>query len=112
MDEMALSMPRAMPSLNDESANRNLYQRRRPSDQSRDRERDRPNQDYLPTAIEAPDPNQPLYEALDRIRVVERPAEVEYLKAIKAVKAYEQTERTVRIVPTTTIIRADPPPPT
>ena len=110
MDDLVVSMPRAMPSLNDESGNRNMYQRRRQHDSPRERERD--SQDYLPTTVEAPDPNQPLYEALDRIRAVERPADVEYLNAIKAVKAYEQTERTVRITPTTTVIRVDPPPTT
>lgn len=110
MDDLLVHMPRAMPSLNDESGNRNMYQRRRPQDSPHERERERPSQDYLPTPVEAPDPNQPLYEALDRIRAVERPAETEYLNAIKAVKAYEQTERTVRLTPTTTIIRVDPPP--
>ena len=104
-----MSMPRALPSLNDESGNRNMYQRRRQDDPRRERERS--SQEYLPTTVEAPDPNQPLYEALDRIRAVERPAEIEYLNAIKAVKAYEQTERTVRVgPPTTTVIRVDPPP--
>jgi hypothetical protein len=109
MADQAISMPRSLPSISDQSAGRNPYQRPRRRPEERWAE-ERGSGDYLPTAIEAPDPNQPLYEALDRIRAVERPADEEYLRAIHAVKAYEHTERTVRLEPTTTFIRSEPPP--
>ena len=106
----AIMMPHSQPSISDESSGQNLYQRNRRRRTPEPWAEERRSGDYLPTPIAAPDPNQPLYEALDRIRAVERPADEEYLRAMHAVKAYEQTERTVRLQPTTTIIRADPPP--
>lgn len=51
--------------------------------------------DYPPTQVPPPDPNRPLLEALDRLRVVERPVDQEYANTLRAMKAYQdQTTRT------------------
>jgi hypothetical protein len=50
---------------------------------------------FEPTSVPAPDPTQPLLEALDRMRVTGevRPAEQEYTSAIRALREYEETTR-------------------
>lgn len=52
------------------------------------------DEDYAPTPVERPDPNQPLYEALDRLRAIEFPegAGPEPALAVRAyaVKAYQE----------------------
>ena len=102
-DDRPLSMPVSAPLVGDQGKGREVYAKRKR------KEKERPGfaaegaddggedeDEYAPSAIERPDPNQPLYEALDRMRAVEHPPEPDTGRRAKAVKAYqEQTTRSV-----------------
>lgn len=99
-DDRPLAMPTSAPLVGDQGSGRPSYaKRRREGSRSAfatDGESSEAADDYLPTPIEPPDPNQPLYEALDRLRAVEAPVESPTARRARAVKAYqEHTTRSV-----------------
>jgi hypothetical protein len=87
-------MAKALNTVGEQPSTRQRYARRK---KGQAEERFGEEGDYRPDPQDRPDPTQPLLEALDRIRAVERPSDTAYLAALRGMRAYQDpTTRTER----------------